>query len=450
MTTKATAATPIPTGALAKSQRSSTSKAPSALLSESALARRTMRRQSIRYELKANNGRYADGKRNVAQAKNAGDMPHPMHFVLLDPAQVKVFGPANDPETAKLLDLLSRVVTDPKTGKQREVTLLPVHWEEAKALVEKFPELEVVTDGEVYASASPRSLFYGTEDDELPTVLPDLEHYSVKTHLSAEAYKALGGLGGSRELNFNDVLMASVLTTAMERLKPHFTPLIEFQSEARSIAGRIGEGENAIEVGAIFRELPEVATVPGFALFSETTESLPHVPHLSSTVDVSGDDAPTEKPRILANDAMEYLMGKDLDVTREQAFQKLFVDPLLEVFFTMAAEGVSMELHPQNFSLHFDPETGRVDRVVIRDLHGMNYDASWRKRHGKPDVMSVKALKGAYPDITQADVDGYFMRDGKIRDRYLAPKIFTNTLDFFMGTFFYQLLNSTTPEPFDE
>ncbi len=412
-------------------------------------AERSMRSQSIRYELNANNGRYADGKRNVAQSMNAGITPHPMHFVILPPDAVAFFAPKGDGEAAKILASLQRTLTDPKTGKQEQVVLLPVHWEEAKVLAENNPSLRIVTDGEVYASASPRSLFFGPMAGQVPEELAALEHYSVKTALSAEAYKRLGGLGGSRELNFNDSLMASTLSYAMERLRPKFSPLVEFQSEARTIAGKIQQGTETVEVGAIFRELPKTPAVPGFALFSETTESLPHVPPRNGVVDVSRTGAPTERKRVLANDAMDFAMKKNPGMTREQAFSKLFVEPLLDVFFSMAKEGVSMELHPQNFSLKFNPETGLVDKVVIRDLHGMNYDSTWRKKNGLEDVMSVASLKAAFPDISQKDVDGYFMRNGEIRDRYKVPAMLATTLDFFMGTFFYQLLNSTTPEPFD-
>ncbi|MBL8956417.1 MAG: hypothetical protein JNK82_36925 [Myxococcaceae bacterium] len=413
-------------------------------------AERSMRSQSIRYELNANNGRYADGKRNVAQSMNAGNTPHPMHFVILPPDAVKFFAPAGDTEAAKILATLQRTLTDPKTGKQEQVVLLPVHWEEAKVLAEKNPALRIVTDGEVYASASPRSLFFGPMAGQVPQELAAIESYSVKTGLSAEAYKRLGGLGGSRELNYNDLLFASALSHAMERLKPLFSPYVEFQSEARTIAGRIPQGAGeTVEVGAIFRELPKTPTVPGFALFSETTESLPHVPQKTGVVDVSRTGVPTDRKRILATEAIDFAVSKNPGMTREQAFLKLFVEPLLDVFFTMAKEGVTMELHPQNFSLKFSPDTGLVEKVVIRDLHGLGYDAAWRKQNGKEDVMSVESLRPAYPDITQEDINGYFMRNGEIRDRYKLPSMVSSTLDFFMSTFFYQLLNSTTPQPFD-
>jgi len=412
-------------------------------------AERSMRSQSIRYELNANNGRYADGKRNVAQSMNAGNTPHPMHFVVMAPGDVKFFAPKGDAEAAKILATLQRTLTDPKTGKQEQVVLLPVHWEEAKVLAENNPKLRIVTDGEVYASASPRSLFFGPMAGQVPQELSAIEHYSVKTALSAEAYKRLGGLGGSRELNDNDSLMASTLSYAMERLKPRFSPLVEFQSEARTISGTIVQGGESVQVGAIFRELPKSPAVPGFALFSETTESLPHVPKQTGVVDVSRTGVPTDRKRILASEAMDFAISKNPGMTREQAFSKLFVEPLLDVFFSMAKEGVSMELHPQNFQLKFNPDTGLVDKVVIRDLHGMNYDSTWRKKQGLEDVMSVDSLKAAFPDIKQSDIDGYFMRNGEIRDRYKIPGMLATTLDFFMGTFFYQLLNSTTPEPFD-
>ena len=149
-----------------------------------------------------------------------------------------------------------------------------------------------------------------------------------------------------------------------------------------------------------------------------------------------------EKPRVLAADAMKYAMSKDRSLTKSDAFVKLFVDPLLDANFALFVRGWSMELHPQNFRLKLDAATGLVKNVVIRDLHGLAYSASERSKRGLPDQMSLANLQQAFPGITQQDIDGYFKRDGALRDRYRAPAMFQNTLDFFTTIFWYHLLGS--------
>jgi hypothetical protein len=135
-------------------------------------------------------------------------------------------------------------------------------------------------------------------------------------------------------------------------------------------------------------------------------------------------------------------MQKNPGTTREQAFLKLFVDPLFEVFYSMAKEGISMELHPQNFLLRFDEQTGWVKKVVLRDLHGVGYSQRFREERGLEDVFSVQALGPAFPDLTQADLDAFFQRNGELRERYTVPKMFESTLDFFLAMFHYHLLDS--------
>lgn len=147
--------------------------------------------------------------------------------------------------------------------------------------------------------------------------------------------------------------------------------------------------------------------------------------------------------RVLAADAMRIAISKDRTLTKSDAFVKLFVDPLLDANFALFVRGWSMELHPQNFLLKFDDDTGLVKNVVIRDLHGLAYSASERAQRGLPDQMSLASLQAnGFPEMSQQDIDGYFQRNGALRDRYQAPAMFQNSLDFFTTIFWYHLLGS--------
>jgi hypothetical protein len=157
-----------------------------------------------------------------------------------------------------------------------------------------------------------------------------------------------------------------------------------------------------------------------------------------------------ERPRVLAREAIAFALQKNPHLSRDEVFLQLFVDPLLDAFFSMAREGISMELHSQNFLLGFDAESGLVKRLVIRDLHGINYSHAYREREGKSDLFSVEALKPHFPNIRQEDIDGYFTRNGAIRDRYLEPTLWKSTIDFFMSSFWFQTLAATSPDPFSE
>jgi hypothetical protein len=230
----------------------------------------------------------------------------------------------------------------------------------------------------------------------------------------------------------------------MRTLQPELSRYLAIQGEGVAVAAKIGEGANAIEVGTILREQPTENAVPGFGLFSETKRPLPHDPEKRSVTSelVDGVLQPVERKRILADEAIRLLREKNPEMSVEDAFVALFVKPLLDVYFSLAKQGMAMELHPQNFSLVFNEQTGHVDKVLIRDLHGLNYSAEYRQSKGLEDLFSVDALKKAFPDITQADLDGYFTRNGMLRDRFQAPGLFKTSLDFFLSIFFFQLLVS--------
>jgi hypothetical protein len=399
---------------------------------------RPLREQAVRFELLANDGRYCDNRvtataPGLTRGLSALPETRPMTWGVVpqqDGADWRLFAPKDSAEAARLLEQLSVGVRDPKTGKAVAGYVLPLHFEEAATLGKRLKKLRVISDGRVYPSASPRSLFVGTAPKDAPANFPGVEAYSIKTHLSHETYERIGGLGGSREINFNDALMAVVIDHVLHALAPRMSPLIELQSEGCAVAARLGKGDDAVEVGAIFRKLSDGPVVPGFAMYSPTLEALPHVPTAA------------EKPRILAADALRFAMQKNPGTTREQAFLKLFVDPLFEVFYSMAKEGISMELHPQNFLLRFDEQTGWVKKVVLRDLHGVGYSQRFREERGLDDVFSLQALGPAFPDLTQADLDAFFERNGELRERYTVPKMFESTLDFFLAMFHYHLLDS--------
>lgn len=412
---------------------------PSSAVPEDVKAMRAVRAQSIAYELHANNGRYCSRTDGVAIRNQKEFAPHPLMWAVV-PVQhdddAKFFAPANDVEGQRLQSQLFRTLTLPGSDKPVKVALLPLQWEEAKTLQAKFPDLVLVEDGQIYRGSSPRSLFVGTSAEQLPKLVSGIEGYSIKMHLSADTYARLGGLGGNRDINYNDALFATVLSTELAKATADI-PLIEIQSEGRAVAAKIGSGDKAIEVGAIFRKLTEDAAIPGFALFSPTTERLPHVKE-PDTVRVRAD----KKPRYLAADAIKLAMQKDTALTKEDAFLKLFVDPLCDVNFQLFNRGWSMELHPQNFLLKFDETTGLTSKVVIRDLHGLGYSADFRKQKDLPDQMSLENLKKSFPDMTVGDIEGYFLRNGQLRDRYKPADMFRGSMDFFTSIFWYHLLDA--------
>lgn len=408
---------------------------------------RHLRGQSIRYENLANRGVYADVRSVVAHGGNLDLTPRPLVFAevpLTDPGQARLFHRAGDAVGDALED---KLITPPRSGAPG-LAHLPVHWEEKRTLEESFPNLRFVQDGEVYRGASPRSLFIGTDPDQIPARYPELEHLSLKMHLSKSTYARMRGLGGNRDINANDAFMATVLSHLMEELRPVLSPYFDYQPEARAMAVRIGAGEEATEVGMIFRDLGDRALIPGFALFSPTAEPLPHAP--LRAVDLRASEARTEGrasaaregKKVLAFEAMQLAMARNPELGLEEAFLRLFVDPLADVMFSLARQGLSAEIHPQNFLLEFDPRTGDVAKVVLRDLHGLGCDDAWRLDHGLEPLLTPGHLRSAFPDIRQADLDGYLKRDGVIRDRYLAPRMFRKMIDFFGGMFFLQLLSA--------
>ncbi len=417
---------------------------------------RALRQQALRYELNANDGRYCSNSR--VAVKKDDRRAHPMQYIVVPmshPGAGELFGATDDPETARLRAQLFRNLPDPRTGKLRPVLLMPVHWEELEVLRKQYPDLEVLKDGAVHRTASPRSLLFGVEPKQLPQLV-DLERYSVKTHLSAEAYTKIGGLGGSRELNANDSKMATLITHALEQLLPELSPYFAIQREAHAVVARLppapaakpGEAAKTdeppkpaepLEIGALLRSLPGVPTVPAFALYSKTTERLPHVPDAGVGL---GRFFWKSEERYLAVDAVRYFREKNPGVSAEDAFIKLFVDPVYDVIFSLARQGWTMELHSQNFQFEFDAKTGATKKLHIRDLHGTGYNKALRESFGKKCSFDLEELRKHFKDVTQEDIDGWFLRDGKLRPRYQAPQMFQNTLDFFSAIFFYHLLDA--------
>jgi hypothetical protein len=415
-------------------------------------AARAVRAQSIAYELHSNNGRYSSRVDGVALKNQKDLVPHPLVWAVIplarssaaDPAaspaaQARFFAAAGDREGERLKGQLFRTINLPGRAEPLEVALLPLQWEEARTLRTRFPDLVLVEDGQVYRGSSPRSLFLGTRDEDQPKLVDGVEAYSLKMHLSADTYARLGGLGGNRDINFNDALFAAVLTHAFTTATKDI-PLIEVQSEGRAVAATVGAGDDAIEIGAIFRRLTDDLAVPGFAFFSPTKERLPHARDADAVrVRLEGR---RDKPRYLAADAIRVAMQKDRALSKEEAFLKLFVDPLCDVNFQLFNRGWSMELHPQNFLLKLDEKTGLTSRVVIRDLHGLGYSAAWRAQRGLPDQMALERLQREFPQLSQADLEGYFHRNGALRDRYKPEQMFPSSLDFFTSIFWYHLLDA--------
>ncbi|MEQ8279459.1 MAG: hypothetical protein RMA76_18640 [Deltaproteobacteria bacterium] len=407
------------------------------LLPEGVRAASERRAQLIRYELFANSGRFQSRTRVKAMDALYRAEPRAFKWLVVPVAsddRMRLTARASDAEASTFLDQLVRDL--PGTGR---VLLLPVHEEEVATLQKTFGAVAVIDDGEMFQTASPRSVLFGAEG--VPRLVDGLQDLSVKLHLSDATYARMGGLDGSRQLNLNDCLIAPVFTHLLETLGEGL-PRFEVLSEGATVAARLGDGKKAVELGAIFRRLPDTLAVPGFALFSPTKERLPADRAAASQVDVRA----KEETRVLAADAIERLRKKNPGLSKVDGFLKLFSEPLLDIAFHFYAQGVTLELHPQNFLMCFDPRTREVEKVYVRDVHGTNYSAAWRTEHGLEDIASVEALQAEFPGITQADLDGWFMRPDpqtgvpKLRDRYKAPGIFGRNFDIYFSIFQYQSL----------
>lgn len=410
------------------------------LLPREVMEARARRIQLLRYELFANSGRFQTRTRVKAIDELYRAEPRTFKWLVVPldlDERLQLVSRAPDVEAREFLEQLVRETPDGD-----RVLLLPVHEEEAKTLKETFGALAVVDDGEMYQTASPRSVLFGGDPERVPKLVPGLEDLSVKLHLSNETYARMGGVDGSRQLDMNDCLIAPVFTHVIETLAAGL-PRFEVLSEGATVCARLGDGDDAVELGAIFRKLPSELAVPGFALFSPTKERLPGASTAKTAMDVRRKD---QSEHVLAADAIERLRKKNPGLSKVDGFVRLMSEPLLDIAFHFYARGVTLELHPQNFLVRFDDKTGEVKKVYVRDVHGMNYSAPWRKEHGLEDVASVEALQAHFPGITQADLDGWFMRpdpvtgEPKLRSRYEAPGIYGRNFDIYFSIFQYQAL----------
>jgi hypothetical protein len=414
---------------------------------------RLQREQLLRFEIDANNGVYAKPAEarlpgESAALEDKGDLhqAHPLYFAeipLGGKDKVKFFHAAGDASSQALVHQMIRANGDPIAGNGERFAYLPIHWEEVGTFREKFPHIRVIADGEVRRGASARSLFIGTEEGQAPARF-DLEDFSLKLHLSHDNYQRMGGLGGERDIRGIDAWIATITNHVVHKLRPTLSRYLEIQPEATAQVALLQGRNGPEEIGAIYRSVPDPRFVPGFSMFSPTLERLPHVPPGAIRgIDLEEGTGPK---RILARDAIRYAREKASargeNWSRVETFKRLFVEPLLDVYFSLAKHGFSTDLHSQNFGFKFDPETGLTERVTLRDLHGVNYNRGYARQHGLPDLYSPKELAEAFPDITQADLDGFFDRPGRQKPHYQSPQSFQTTLDFFLGQFFYNVLNS--------
>lgn len=402
----------------------------------------SVRTQLLRYELNANSGRFLSRARDVPKHldEKSYAIAHPFKWLVVPQDRAQLLAPVGDAAAqAMRAKLLRTIVTDDGPV---DVVLVPLHWQEAQTLQEASPHLLIIDDGEMHQTASPRSVLFGADPQSVPRLVPGIEAYSVKMHLSDQTYARMGGHDGSRVLNKNDCLMANVFSDVTRQLA-RAIPRMEVQGEDTTVCATIGEGADKVEIGAILRALPKDVAVPGFALFSPTKERLPHVKDLPGPLRARVDSG---EDRLLAADALSHLRAKNPGLSKEDAFVRLFGEPILDVVFGLFAQGATLELHPQNFLLRFDERTGDVQKVVVRDLHGINYSEAWRTEHGLPDICSGDALQARFPGITQGDVDAWFKRPNpqtgvpELRDRYKVPGIFGRNFDVYISVFFYQSL----------
>jgi hypothetical protein len=122
------------------------------------------------------------------------------------------------------------------------------------------------------------------------------------------------------------------------------------------------------------------------------------------------------------------------------ALLELVIAPLLDVTLALVGQGLFHETHSQNIVFDIDADAGTT-RVVLRDMHGMNYNAEERTRRGGADLFALAALRDDFPALAQTDLDRWFYDGDALFERFRVPHAPLQTIDFFVAIFLFQLLD---------
>jgi len=198
--------------------------------------------------------------------------------------------------------------------------------------------------------------------------------------------------------------------------------------EPYGIVANLGPARGQRTVGAIFRRWPAVELIPGFAMYSRR-----RVPP-----DTGARDPRPLGVALVASGLPASSDGKARRLATIDRCLALFVDPLLDVFFSLAAQGVTLQLHAQNILFELDAEGRALRRVWVRDMGGVNYAPEFRLAHGQADLMP--AAIAAVPGATAGDLSLWFERDGVKRRLFDERFIFGHAYDTQLSAFWFQLL----------
>ncbi len=341
-----------------------------------------------------------------------------------------------------------------------DIVAIPIHWKEAEYLFLHIGENFIKPDGEIFRTSSPRTLVFYPE--RKPDIFGDNESYIIKTSLSDESYSedALSGLTGKRTIDDLKCKIAIANSALLESLFFRLSPYLEIQKEVFSISGKIHTDNFQYETGAIFREHIPYYHVPAFSLYSETDLQFPYVDY-QTIKDIHFDEKQThnnneqilksyyhdfKKFRLLGIDAIEFALSKNdfLQNDKILGFIKLYIEPVYDVIFSLFAQGMAHELHPQNFFFAFDLNSGLTKKIIIKDLHGLNYSFRYRKKNGLKELFHQEFLKETLPFLQQEDLAQWqkSYAVNTINSRFTEPKLFDDCLNTFISIFYYHLLCS--------
>lgn len=262
----------------------------------------------------------------------------------------------------------------------------------------------------------------GYPSSSLRTVLVDarsgLANWALKLHLPDAMRSQFATDLASKEISAADAMISPVYTALLARLDTQ-SPYLGIIEEPSSVVATIGR--NGEEVGAIFRRLPEVDWTPGFSLYSPNRGAL----------EESVGARPVGVRSVEATLGAAASRFDRIDRTLE-----LYVDPLLDIFFSLASQGVTLQLHAQNILFEMNDDSTR--RVWVRDLAGANYAPNFRAEHGLDDILTeaVSSVPGASQDLLQR----WFHRQGQLRRRFEERFLFGHSYDAHLSPFIYQLM----------
>jgi len=199
------------------------------------------------------------------------------------------------------------------------------------------------------------------------TVIPEagvgMDGWALKLHVPDSLRARFSRRMASKEIIAADAAMAPVFSALLQRVAVDASPFLGVVEEPCSMVATIGSGE----VGAIFRRLPDADLVPGFSLYSR-----PRSPLEGSA------PAGVEMVRATSVSTRREIMDRCL---------ALFVEPLLDIFFSLASRGVTLQMHAQNILFEMEPDFRATRRVWVRDMGGLTYAPEFRVARGQRDIL---------------------------------------------------------------